>query len=99
MPSGSASSSTGFHSIQVNIHLPAAAAQPAAPDAQPTAAAEPQKEPAASEQLGPSKGEAAWVRLIVHLRRIRRLQRIWHLLGQFLQVTGTKSLRDRIRKL
>ena len=100
MQSGSTSSSAGFTSIQVNINLPAAYEQPtAAPSAQPAAASEPPSGPAASEQSGPSRTEAAWARLIVHLRRIRRLQRIWHNLGQHLQITGTKVLRDRVRKL
>ena len=38
---------------------------------------------------------AAWRRLVRALYRIRRLQRIWGLLGQFLQ-TFPKGLRDQL---
>ena len=38
---------------------------------------------------------AVWRRLVRSLHRIRRLQRIWGLLGQFLQ-TFPKGLRDQL---
>ena len=38
---------------------------------------------------------AAWGRLVRALHRIRRLQRIWGLLGQFLQ-SFPKELRDQL---
>lgn len=39
-----------------------------------------------------------WRRLVRSVQRIRRLQRIWGNLGQFLQLVAEKGLRERLRR-
>ena len=61
-------------------------------------ATEPVIEPAAEPAPEPPLSEAAarWRRLVRALQRIRRLQRLWGLLGWFLQ-SFPPELRDRLR--
>ena len=46
-----------------------------------------------------SLADLAWRQLIKALQRIRRLQRIWGLLGSHLQRAYPASLRDRLREV
>ena len=57
---------------------------------------EPAEEPAASPPL--SAAALRWRRIVRALQRVRRLQRLWGLLGSFLQTLPTE-LRDRLRSV
>ena len=108
-PASSSSTSDRRNVLTLNVNIQAApgaqaavpAAQPAAPATQPSAATEPPPEPATG--LRPleraARAEGTWRRIVVHLRRIRHLQRIWHHLGLLLKDTATKALREQIKRL
>ena len=50
---------------------------------------EPEREPV---------GASRWARIVLHLRRVRFLQRLWSSLGDHLRLNISPELRDRLRR-
>ena len=54
---------------------------------------------ASTEPEDSARAIRGWARLVRHLRRIRRLQRIWAHLGQHLQACAGRGVREDLHRI